>query len=287
MNKAIICVGCSGSGKSTFAENLCNENPDWVEINRDNIRFPYGKKDWLNYKFSKAKEDEVTRIWRAQLESAIDQGKNIVISDTNLSKCTVDEYLKNNGYEVEFRLFYCDWDTLVKRNAQREGGVTLDVLRKQWVKFSKLLKVKSYNKNTNLPKAILCDVDGTVSEMGCRGAYCWHRVKEDNPIPVIVDMVKGYYALGYKIVFLTGRDSVCYDDTKQWLSDVFNFDIELYSRPEGNREKDYIIKERLFFNHVANKYCVEAVIDDRPQVLRMWLDIGLKTVCVSDPYIEF
>lgn len=36
---AMLTVGCSGSGKSTFAKEFIKYNPDYVEINRDNIRF--------------------------------------------------------------------------------------------------------------------------------------------------------------------------------------------------------------------------------------------------------
>jgi hypothetical protein len=56
----------------------------------------------------------------------------------------------------------------------------------------------------------------------------------------------------------------------------------LLMRPEGNMEKDAIIKERLFRQHIEGKFCVEFVIDDRDQVVRMWRDLGLRCLQVAD-----
>lgn len=47
-------------------------------------------------------------------------------------------------------------------------------------------------------------------------------------------------------------------------------------------EKDAIIKERLFRQHIEGKFCVEFVIDDRDQVVRMWRDLGLRCLQVAD-----
>ena len=37
--QAILCIGISASGKSTWSEQLVIDNPDWVNINRDDVRF--------------------------------------------------------------------------------------------------------------------------------------------------------------------------------------------------------------------------------------------------------
>lgn len=53
--QAILTVGISSSGKTTWAEKFVFENPSWVNINRDDVRFTLftnGVRDWGKYKFS-------------------------------------------------------------------------------------------------------------------------------------------------------------------------------------------------------------------------------------------
>ena len=88
----------------------------------------------------------------------------------------------------------------------------------------------------------------------------------------------------------SGRDSICRKNTIKWLKQyVFFIDVDkhLFMREENDMRKDTIIKEELFFNHIANMYYVEAVFDDRPSVCRMWRDLGLKTYQLGDPHVEF
>ena len=57
--KAIITVGVSGSGKSTFAKELCENDVTFAEVNRNNIREElFGD----NYKQTKEKELTVSFI---------------------------------------------------------------------------------------------------------------------------------------------------------------------------------------------------------------------------------
>ena len=58
-------------------------------------------------------------------------------------------------------------------------------------------------------------------------------------------------------------------------------------RKSGNNRDDRIVKEELFFNDIATKYNVIAAVDDRPKVVRLWKDIGILTVDVSETYLEF
>ena len=58
-------------------------------------------------------------------------------------------------------------------------------------------------------------------------------------------------------------------------------------RKHNDYRKDTIIKEEMFFNLIEGKYNVKSVIDDRPVVVRKWLELGLNVLSVGDPYIEF
>ena len=83
MNKIILTVGASCSGKSAWAaEQIHSKN-----INRDDIRFNMfcgGKRDWTKYKFNKTNEAIVTEISETYALNAAGRGKDIIISDTNL-----------------------------------------------------------------------------------------------------------------------------------------------------------------------------------------------------------
>ena len=58
-------------------------------------------------------------------------------------------------------------------------------------------------------------------------------------------------------------------------------------RPEGNSQCDTIIKEKLFTDHIYNKYNVDFVMDDRKKVCMMWESIGLNVVNVGGFCADF
>jgi hypothetical protein len=58
---------------------------------------------------------------------------------------------------------------------------------------------------------------------------------------------------------------------------------EIFMRPEGNNEKDSVIKKRLFEQHIRGKYYVDFVLDDRDQVVKMWRhELGLPCLQVAE-----
>lgn len=127
--KAIITVGVSASGKTTWAEKWCKEN-GWVNINRDDIRqLLFGN----DYKFSKENEHIVTEYQRFDIKECAKKGKNIVISDTNLNKGRnkmLVGFLEHLGYNVEFKEFYVDLKEAIERDSKRERSVGEEVIRK-------------------------------------------------------------------------------------------------------------------------------------------------------------
>lgn len=133
-------------------------------------------------------------------------------------------------------------------------------------------------------KAIIVDIDGTLAKMQGRGPFEWSRVGEDavnEPIKKIVNM---YHEKG-RVLLFSGRDSVCRPETEKWLLENGIRYSSLFMRPQGNNEKDSIIKRRLFDNH-ASFYDIEFVLDDRSQVVDMWRkDLGL--TCLQVDYGNF
>jgi hypothetical protein len=103
---------------------------------------------------------------------------------------------------------------------------------------------------------------------GARSPYDWHRVAEDTANPAVVDLVRALDT-GAAIVVMSGRDESCRLLTETWLAaNGVPFDA-LFMRPAGDLRKDAIVKRELFEQHVAPRWAVRGVIDDRRQVVEM------------------
>lgn len=138
---------------------------------------------------------------------------------------------------------------------------------------------ETYIENQELPKAIIVDIDGTLAKMNGRSPFDWSRVKEDMCNEIIKGISNAY---PNTVIIFSGRDSVCRQDTIEWLESNGIKYSQLFMREEGNFEKDAIIKRRLFEENIRGKFFIEYVLDDRNQVVRMWRDMGLTCLQVAD-----
>lgn len=140
--KAIITVGISGSGKSTWAERQWDSVQDYPfkVINRDDTRWTLsGKRGWNGdnaYKFYHVVEDSVTLLNYQKMCEAAERKRDIIIADTNLNPKTRNKLIRQCqelGYEVEIKEFPISFPEALKRDAQRGiFAVGEDVLKKQW-----------------------------------------------------------------------------------------------------------------------------------------------------------
>ena len=302
MGKAVICVGVSASGKSTWTRDFIHSQSKagvvWREINRDWERRcvlfdkTQGQIDGLVWKLWKWKwEDEVTARCDARLAKAVEEKANVVVSDTNLHagrRTALIKRLEAMGYTVEIKVFEVDFAEACRRDAARENGVGVAVIAQQFKQFNKEF-VQQYTGTPGKAPAVLVDIDGTLAEMVGRGAFDWHRVGEDKPKAFVHSVVRGLKDQGFTIVVMSGRDGndECREKTLKWLHEhKVPFD-ELFMRAAGDSRKDSIVKAELFWEHVAPYYDAKMVIDDRLQVCRMWRGMGLEVMQVGDPYVEF
>lgn len=138
----------------------------------------------------------------------------------------------------------------------------------------------TYVPDDSLPTAWMVDLDGTLAHMTERGPFDWDRVGEDVVDGAVLDLVQ-MIDQGHVVVLLSGRDSVCRLDTEMWLVENEVPCDELWMRPKGDFRKDSIVKLELFREHVAPRYHVRGVLDDRDQVVEMWRSIGLMCAQVA------
>lgn len=270
--------GLPGSGKSTWAKKFVEENKDWVIVNRDDLRNMRGLY-WIP-----KQEDYITSLEIHAIQSALAHNLNVVVDATNLNTVSVEK-LKSaarrivSDVEFETMTFDVTPEECIKRDLKRSNSVGSDVI---WGMYEKYINhPQTYKEDKSLPHAIIVDIDGTLArnESG-RSPFDWNRVGEDKLNEWVASIVIDYLmASKGKIIIFSGRDSICAEITTDWLNShavPFHY---LYMRPQGNSEKDSIIKKRLFENHVRGKFYIDFVIDDRDQVVRMWRkELGLNVL---------
>ena len=286
--KAVITVGISASGKTYWSSQQ-----DAIDINRDWIRFNViaPGANWGTYKFNKHKENEVTKIQEQMVMDAHGKGEDVIISDTNINPNTRNKWVKllgDLGYEVEIKEFPISLEDAYKRDSLRANGVGQNVIYSQYQKWLEYKARKTYVADESKPKAILFDIDGTLAQMEGRSPFAWDKVSTDSVREIIKAMAIGYDAQDYLVICVSGRDGVCYDDTKTWLNINQIPFWYLFMREEGDTRKDTIIKEEIFWDKIANDYNVVGVVDDRPSVVRMWHELKIPNIiCVGNPWVEF
>lgn len=292
--------GIPRSGKSTVAKAWVAENPGWrVRINRDDLRFQlYG----MYWGLDRHQEETVSTMEHAMATAALKAGISPVIDATNLRLKTVREW-QSKAEKLKIEIDIEDvWAvpgdaaaslelSLKRDNESTDRQVGEQVIRDFHQRFVQKGKYPTippfaddsveagnwttYEANEELEKAYVFDIDGTLAKMFGRGPFDWARVGEDSPIWDVIRVAQALIKAGYKIIFMSGRDEVCYDESWEWLLKHELFGEALFMRPKDSYIHDDIVKHELFYKHVAPNYNVVGVFDDRLKVCRMWEEIGL------------
>ena len=139
MNKLIITVGISGSGKTTWAEHYVEENENTINVNRDDIRVElFMNGDWSlysKYDFNYIDEKLVTRICFDKIKIGLLTGKTVIVSDTNVSK-KVRKRLQRIAMECsvpfEMKVFEVDLQTCLDRQFKRTVNIPEHVIKNQF-----------------------------------------------------------------------------------------------------------------------------------------------------------
>ncbi len=114
----------------------------------------------------------------------------------------------------------------------------------------------------------------------CRSPYDYTKVSEDRPNYRVIDVIQEL-AEHYPIIFTSGRPESCREDTEKWLNTFVRVPYRLYMRATGDNRPDWIVKYELYDNHIRTRFDVQAVFDDRDQVVEMWREIGLTCMQVA------
>lgn len=274
--KLIMTKGLPASGKSTWAK----QQKGFKRVNKDDLRLMMDNGQWSrsNEKFVLLTRDTLVASWLVA-------GSNVIVDDTNFAP-EHESRLREiaNRYSAEFEIKdFTDVpiEICIERDLKRSVSVGEKVIREMYEKYVKK-PVVTVARNPKLLDCYIFDIDGTLAHMVNRGPFEWHRVGEDAVDIHVAHILNIIANFGVNVFLFSGRDSVCRDETILWLdNNGINYD-HLIMRPEKNTEKDAIIKERMYREHIEGKYNVRAVFDDRNQVVEMWRSLGLPCYQVAE-----
>ena len=289
MKKVILMRGLPGSGKSTYAKQLVAETPNaYKRINRDDLRAMFDNGHW-----SPSNEKFVKKVRDILIIKALEEGKHVIVDDTNLSSTNetrvrqlVQEFNKNHNdtVQVEVKEMETSLQECIARDAKRSkpvGAKRIREMHRQFYAVSSLME-----QDATLPKAIICDLDGTLALMNGRNPFDAAKCEEDVLNVPVAKVLKTFQDLGHKVLLLSGRKEEHKTQTINWLATHnITYDLLELRKTEDNRP-DTVVKKELFYNHISDRYYIEFVLDDRDQVVDLWRsELGL--TCFQVNYGDF
>lgn len=134
----------------------------------------------------------------------------------------------------------------------------------------------------------IVDIDGTVAyrnpnlDGGERSPFDYNLVHTDLPNLDVIQVIKSLWESGSKLVFVTGRDDICFNQTYRWLVEHCPPFVKLYMRKNGDMRPDEVVKREIYDKHIKFDYNVVGVFDDRNKVVKMWRELGLTCFQVAE-----
>jgi predicted kinase len=275
-NKLLMLRGLQGSGKSTFCKQELIPK-GWKRVNKDDLRAMIDNSKW-----SKTNEDDIVELRDIIIIHYLDQGFNVVVDDTNLHPTHAEalaEIADNCDAEFEEKFFDVPLMECIERDSKRgDKSVGAKVIMKMYNQF---LKPEAPEWSEDKQNAYICDIDGTIAIMGDRSPYDYTKVNLDKPNANIRVILNSISFTGLPIIFVSGREEACREETIKWLKENHITCDYLIMRETGDNRKDSIVKEEIYHEFIESRFNIIGVFDDRNSVIDMWRSLGLTTLQVN------
>lgn len=301
--KIIITKGLPASGKSTWAKQYVAENPDFVIVEKDQIR----KDDRLfkdgQYVHKRGDESIVLKERDRLIRQALQSGKSVISSDTNLVQkhtTQLTNIARQNNATTEVVTFLdVPLKELIDRDARREDSVGEQVIRRMF--HEQVKKMPTFLKyDPELPFCVVSDLDGTLT-LGPkdRSPYELHKVGNDDLNIGVAHMLDGVAIIKHAdVLIFSGRDEVCRPESEAWLEKNDIEYKEFHMRrsdhykvegdPKSGQAPDTDVKAEMIEKYIRGRYNVLLWFDDRPQVANMLRDVyGINVAQVGDVNFKF
>ena len=136
-----------------------------------------------------------------------------------------------------------------------------------------------------LKKCVIVDIDGTVAFRDPdidRSPFDYSLVRTDLPKKEVINVIHSLWESGHKIVFVSAREDICFNDTYRWLTQHCPPFVKLLMRKQGDFRPDDVVKREIYDKSIKFDYDVVAVFDDRNSVVDMWRTLGLTCFQVAE-----
>lgn len=304
--EVVFLRGAPASGKSFIAKAMTTlKEGNYKRVNRDEIR---EQLDFYSTVGDFASEKTVSEVEHQNIMTLLGKGYNVIIDCTLTEISYLRKYFSlffNTGMNLNFRLIKANatLEECKENNKKRElaGGrfVPEKVIEKMHKKiasnhtamemaFNKLVESYNYNfsiknkyhiaKHSDKKGVFICDLDGTAAKMNGRSPYDWHKVHEDTlnePLDLVLEALAKSYS-GLEMIFLSGREDVCYDATLKWLHS-HNLKVDaLLMRKSRDMRPDWEVKLEILENEIIAKGKIPILsFDDRDSICRLWRHLGI------------
>lgn len=283
--KLIMMRGLPASGKSTKAKELIKGGGEFFRVNRDLLRTMLHHDVWTG------KREGVT-VDTAQMivGNLLNQGKNVIVDDTNLSDKHKDMWqMMAENFGAKFEVMDMMKDTTVADCIERNAART----DKTPVPESVIHGMALEHGYAGVGKVVVCDIDGTIADCKHRTHHVrgdqkdWGKffaeMDKDTPRDEVWENVKNdAIAHDAEILLVSARPEDYREVTEQWLRDSGMTEYtHLVMRRKGDKRPDTDVKSDIYRRYLQ-QYEVIKVFDDRPSVIAMWREYGLEVEDVGD-----
>lgn len=139
--------------------------------------------------------------------------------------------------------------------------------------------------------AVIVDMDGTLCDVNTvlhlqdepDSFTAFHEGSAQcPPNAAVVDWCLDHHSRGHAILIVTGRDAWTRGLTTHWLSEHLPVPTAgVFMRRAGDFRSNTDVKREIH-GQLALKYDIRAAIDDDPEIVELWQEIGIPVAMVLD-----